>query len=68
VQDKYVQATSQYLTDCGTAEPTLPWLKKNVDYFTNTASLDSENQLNTVNMKSLKSFLKKTSNVSKKCY
>lgn len=66
VQDKYVQATSQYLTDCGAGEPSLPWLKKDVDYFTSASKLTPENQLNSVNMKSLKSFLKRTSNVCRK--
>jgi len=59
VQDRYVQATSQYLNDCGSAEPSLPWLKKDVDYFsTNHAQ---ENQLKSVNMKTLKAFLKRSS-------
>ncbi|ORX48945.1 hypothetical protein BCR36DRAFT_371011 [Piromyces finnis] len=65
IQDKYVQATSQYLTDCGTGEPNLPWLKKDVDYFT-SSKLSKENQLKSVNMKTLKSFLKRTSNLMEK--
>eukprot|EP00833_Pecoramyces_ruminatium_P002795 jgi/Orpsp1_1/1176827/evm.model.c7180000059175.1 len=64
VQDKYVQATSQYLNDCGSGEPNLPWLKKDVDYFSTKNS--QENQLKSVNMKTLKSFLKRTSNLMEK--
>ncbi|OUM63962.1 hypothetical protein PIROE2DRAFT_9423, partial [Piromyces sp. E2] len=65
IQDKYVQATSQYLTDCGAGEPNLPWLKKDVDYYT-SSKFSKENQLKSVNMKSLKSFLKRTSNLMEK--
>ncbi|ORY47560.1 hypothetical protein LY90DRAFT_671194, partial [Neocallimastix californiae] len=64
VQDKYVQATSQYLNDCGSGEPNLPWLKKDVDYFSTKNS--QTDQLKSVNMKTLKSFLKRTSNLMEK--